>query len=636
MVAVDQSGLDSLASWFGTLWPWPRELWGRLIYLADSVGAEGALFDVFFDDPGINRLNSDGEAADQVLARQLATEFPSIIAALITPTAAKPRTFIDHIRWKGPPVPTSKKDSYDGIRPPHRRFWAARVAVANHMVDDDAVIRSSPLVYQIEQDTLPILSFAMASIIKGDDLHIPRLDEYNRMWIRYYGHSGPDGAFPYVSAASLIVGHGNPEVLKGKILIIGGYAAGLLDHKATPLASVKYPYPGFEIQATILSNLLQNDGLFPVPIYMRLLMIFILGIIGLTAFTFIKRILFQTLSISILIAGYICLSVFLFHSGFLVPVALPIGACFFGVGAQLYTGWKLEGQHRAKLKKMFDRYLDSNVIDDLMERKDENFMDGKEYSATVMFIDIVGFTKLSEELEELQDSRKLVSVLNIYLSEFVEIALAHRGMLDKYIGDSVMMVFGAPVDNSDAGYHAARTVQETQEAYDNLSGKREEKGLVTLDIRIGAHTDNVVLGNIGHERRMDYTAIGLGVNIASRLESATRQLKTRNLVSESFCDTIPQSITRREIGRPVLKGLCRETKVFELMQDSEAGKEWIDKWALAWKMFRHNKRKEALNIWLEIQKERPDDGALEILVERIEKIIKETDSTEDILVLASK
>ncbi|MFC2150444.1 CHASE2 domain-containing protein [Calditrichota bacterium] len=624
LVAIDQSSLDSAARW-GITWPWPRDMWARLIEIAEENEAQGIMFDILFDDPGIDRFNSSSHTTDQMFANKLDSPIPIVIAAHLAPTGLPLGKAPPNVRWHGENISAYQLEDNFHIRLPYESFQSANLAAANIFAEEDGVIRSIPLVCALGTDSIPTMAFKMANLISKKPLAIPPVDEYGKLWIRFYGRGGGGGAFEYIPAFDLIVGKIDPEVLRGRILVVGGYASGLLDYQPTPLASVKHQYPGFELQATAISNLLNQHSLIPISSVSSTLVVLIIGFVGLFSVGNIRKLWLQLATLLMIGIGYLSVSLLAFDSGWLLPAYSPLTACYLGVGFQFYTSWQLEGRRRLKLQKLFSRYLENSVIEDLLGRDDDSFLKGEAVDATIMFTDMVNFTNVTEKLSPEQT----VDLLNAYHSVFVEIALTRRGMLDKYIGDAVMVIFGAPIKQEDSSLQAVKTIFEAQTAFQDLTKKRELDNLPSLGIRLGVHTAKVVMGNIGHERRMDYTAIGAGVNIASRLEGANRHFDTQNMVSEQYCQTLPDEIQRREIARVLLKGLTEPMRVFEMLPEREAG-DWIEEWRLAWELFREGKRSEAMKKWQNVAMARPDDAALKNLLKRL------ADAETDVVELTSK
>jgi len=232
MVGVNQESMDYFASQ-GTLWPWPRDFWAHLIYLAEKDGAAGIMFDVLFDDPGINRLNSNGRDADSVFAARLASDFPTVIASILNPGEELVDEIPIQIFAEDKEVPTYPLPNHKLILP-HQIFSESNIGLTNVIADDDGVYRSVPLLYESAEKKLYSLGYKTATLIDDVNIDNLNLDEKNRFLLRYYGKGGPGGAFPYQAAGDIIMGNYPPDSLKGKILIIGGYAAGLMDYKPTP------------------------------------------------------------------------------------------------------------------------------------------------------------------------------------------------------------------------------------------------------------------------------------------------------------------------------------------------------------------------------------------------------------------
>ncbi|MDP8229166.1 MAG: adenylate/guanylate cyclase domain-containing protein, partial [Candidatus Electryoneaceae bacterium] len=491
--------------------------------------------------------------------------------------------------------------------------------------------------FQTEHFTVPGLPLQMASLITDGNLEIPDLDSNGRLWLRFYGRGGPEGAFPYVSAAALIAGLVPPESLEGKILIIGGYAAGLMDYKSTPVAEIDYPYPGFEVHATLLSNILQNDGLTPFSRNLEFFFTIIFGIVGLVAFKFSSKMLHHFLGLLLISVIGIGILLWLFHFGKLFPLVTPLLGCYLGVGTQMYTYFFLEGKKKKELEKSLTRHLNPLLIKELMNRPDAleigEKMVGEERRVTILFTDIVGFVNLCRG----KKPKEIIEILNAYHEVTVEVIFKKRGMLDKYIGDSVMAVFGVFDDQSLSIRRtqnlAAETILGIQEETERLTRRRKDTipKLGVADVRIGAHSADVIIGSIiGHSERKDFTVVGSGVNLANRLEGATREFRSKNLVSEEFCLELDDSIKRRKLGRFIPKGFYEPITVYELLR-SESELVWLPNWEKAWTLWSGGEREGAISLWEDIRATYlRDDDALRFLISRMSPLVTKSGENDDV------
>ena len=213
-----------------------------------------------------------------------------------------------------------------------------------------------------------------------------------------------------------------------------------------------------------------------------------------------------------------------------------------------------------RLKGTMARYMDPLIADALM-REGANVLGGQESEATVLFSDIRGFTTLTESL----GAQGTVSMLNAYFSLMVDCLQQEGGILDKFIGDAVMAVFGLPIPADDAADRAVRTGLAMLTSLQSFNRQRAEEGLAAIKIGIGLHTDGVVSGNIGSPKRMNYTVIGDGVNLAARLESACKQYGAQLLISESTRSRLRGTYRMREADRVVVKGKTEPVVIHELL-----------------------------------------------------------------------
>jgi adenylate cyclase len=205
------------------------------------------------------------------------------------------------------------------------------------------------------------------------------------------------------------------------------------------------------------------------------------------------------------------------------------------------------------------KYMTESVLEHLLDGKVA--LGGESIEVTVLFTDIRGFTSISERMEP----QALVALLNEYFSEMVAIVMQEDGVVDKYIGDAIMAVFGAPVPRPDDALRAVRAAARMREALAHLNARLEQRGVEPLRTGIGVHTGEVIAGNIGSERRMEYTIIGDAVNLASRLETSTKELGVDVLVSRETYERTQDAIVARPVREIVVKGRTQPVMTYELV-----------------------------------------------------------------------
>jgi adenylate cyclase len=219
-----------------------------------------------------------------------------------------------------------------------------------------------------------------------------------------------------------------------------------------------------------------------------------------------------------------------------------------------------------RMKSTMSRYMDPVIAAQMMDGDALDLLGGVSAEATIMFTDVRGFTTITEEY----GAQGTVSFLNEYFSLMVDCITAQGGMLDKFIGDAIMACFGLPVPHDDDPDRAARAAITMIKTLWEWNAERRDKGLKTVDMGVGIHTDHVVSGNIGSPKRMDYTVIGDGVNLASRLESACKAYSARILASESTISKLNGTYKMRDIDLVVVKGKTAPVRVFELLDYHDA------------------------------------------------------------------
>ena len=222
-----------------------------------------------------------------------------------------------------------------------------------------------------------------------------------------------------------------------------------------------------------------------------------------------------------------------------------------------------EGREKRKMKRLFGQYVSKDVYDQLVANPDLARLGGQRRQMTVLFSDIRGFTTVSEKGQP----EEIVAILNEYFTRMVEIVFAHKGTLDKFVGDMVMALFGAPLDDPHHAEHAVDAALEMIRELNRLNEKWAAEGRPALDIGIGISTGPMIAGNIGSEAIMSYTVIGDSVNLGARLESLNKEYGTRIIISQATREALPGRYQFRPLGDVVVKGKTRPVAIFEVKEN---------------------------------------------------------------------
>jgi adenylate cyclase len=338
---------------------------------------------------------------------------------------------------------------------------------------------------------------------------------FRTTWIDY---RGPVDTFKAVSFSDALAGKTRPGFFRGKIVVVGPWASTFQD--LHPVSSGSDPMPGPEIQANAISTVLRGTPLNTVPGWLNLVMIVVLGLLApLSGLRFSLR---GTLFISLIAAAlFLVFTQVSFNRGWIVSFVYPFGTLVLSSVGALGAHYLLAAFERERVRDVFSRFVPEAVVDQVLARTDQDLrLGGVSLESTVMFTDLRGFTTFSEALPP----ARVIDCLNVYLSEMTEAIQAHGGTLVSYEGDGIMAVFGAPIEQPD---HADRALAASREMLTERLPKwnlwlREQEVSDGFKMGIGLNTGMVVSGNVGSERRLEYTAIGDTTNTASRLQGMTK------------------------------------------------------------------------------------------------------------------
>ncbi len=496
------------------------------------------------------------------------------------------------------PQPVMTKDALQG-RPIKFTSWngfgsnIAQIAKAapvaghfNQVPESDGVVRSLPLIAEYKGGYYESLSLAMFRVLAGSPtvspgfpkerllsrsyqglesiqlklgtktLAIPVDDQVSAL-IPFRGFDGPKGgSFRYVSAADLLSKALPAESLKNKIVLVGTTAPGLLDLRVTPVSGA---YPGVEAHANVISGLLDGKTLVKpdyaigyevvVVLMAGLLLAFALPLVSAT------RAVILSVGVAAMVAG---LNFWLYlGAGLVLPLAGALIMVATAFALNMSYGYFVESRSKRELANLFGTYVPPELVDEMVKDPDSYSMAATNREMTVMFCDMRGFTKMSEQMEPIQ----LQSLLTGVFTRLTGIIRANRGTIDKYMGDCVMAFWGAPVETPEHAHLAVKSAMEMANAVRGINEEHRAKGIPEIGIGIGVNTGNMCVGDMGSNIRKSYTVIGDAVNLGSRLEGLSKAYGVDIVVSETARKLAP-SFGWQELDLVRVKGKDQAVAIF--------------------------------------------------------------------------
>ena len=381
----------------------------------------------------------------------------------------------------------------------------------NAMRDSDGVLRHHLLSFDLP-DGRTVPSMALKAALKyNENLELPEVNS-NGFW--YLPYSKKPSDFEAISILDVLDGKVPTDYFEGKIVLIGPMASGLQDSYITAIDHAKEMY-GVEYQANAISALLEGNFKKKVSDSIQLIVLFILLLLASIVFYGVKT-KFSFIPWLLLAFGWIAMCKLLYEQGFILHVVyVPLSITILYIGSVAVHAVQ-ENMKRRQITNTFKRYVAPEIVKELIDKEDESLkLGGKSCDIAVLFVDIRGFTTMSEKLPP----ETVVEILNQYLTLISECILKYNGTLDKYVGDAVMAFWGAPLPQDDYVMNSAKAAMDMALGAKELSLKLEKQYGQKLAFGIGINLGKAVVGNIGSPRRMDYTAIGDTVNTAARLEA---------------------------------------------------------------------------------------------------------------------
>ena len=547
LVGIDQRALDTL----GPYNQWDRGVMARALEaLNRSEDCRPAVIALDVLYAGETRPDLDRQLAES------AGRYGNVI------TAALAQFGSDLAAWSG--------DYYldhFAVQAYDRPFDALRQATVqghiNAMLDADGILRHHMLSLRLpDGETVPSLALAAASLYRertgGDPVVLPPADRRGFWYLPFCGR--PGDLSEGISLADLLSGEIPADYFAGKIVLIGPYAPGLQDSYITSADHAR-PMYGVEFQANAIQALLRGDYKREVGDGLQLLILFALLLAGLAGF-WRRPVKWASALWVLLSGGWLLLCRGAYEMGWVLHVLwVPVGITVLYAGCLAFN-YIQAALERQRVTGTFKRYVAPEIVSELLDRGPEALqLGGKLTTIAVLFVDVRGFTPMSELLEPAQ----VVEILNRYLTLIAGCILRNGGTLDKFVGDAAMAFWGAPLAQEDFVMRAVRAAADMVEGSRALSEELLEKYKRTVSFGIGVHLGEAVVGNIGSPQRMDYTAIGDTVNTAARLEANAPGGTI--YISRAVADALEGRIRVTSLGDTVpLKG---KKKGFEVLTMDE-------------------------------------------------------------------
>jgi adenylate cyclase len=608
LVEINDASIRELAPLVGR-WPWPRALQAMMIDFLGRAKPKVIAFDVgfweaereskyLFLDREITSAQSDQELADAVRRAGNVVLLANVVDAGMVDVTVEQKA------WE---APSYRLGPAIEVRPlvtlPYPALASAAAGFGHNLIviDADGPARRFPPFVRQGDRYMPSLGIAAALVsggfrpedvvLEGDTIRVrdrmvplvpvevtdardaSKRHEQQTTLINYRTPALVDNKRPYHSYEATLVlkSQGqiqsgekpdiDPDVFKDKVVFVGLSVAGLLDVFQTPFGSGAVP--GIQYHASVADSILSNRFLRRAPGWtIAAAMVGGALLVGLMSATLPFWV--AAGGAAALVASWTGASLFAFDRGLWLVMAQPILASAVALFAGTAYRYFVEDAEKRKVSRLFGRYVSRDVYKQLMANPELAELGGGRREMSVLFSDLRGFTTITEK----GNPEDLVEQLNEYFTRMVEIVFRNGGTVDKFVGDMVMALFGAPVDAVDHADDAVTTAVEMVRELGELNRRWAAEGRVQLDIGIGVNSGDMIAGNIGSSAIMSYTVIGDNVNLGARLESLNKDYKTRIIISEATRARLGKSHEMRPLGDVVVKGKTRPVEIFEVIAPS--------------------------------------------------------------------
>ncbi|MGF1677880.1 MAG: CHASE2 domain-containing protein [Candidatus Methylacidiphilales bacterium] len=632
LVLIDEQAMDYMSQNYNQRWPWSRDAFAALFLALHQAGAERIVVDLMFLE------NSSSVELDDLLGSYAAAMDGLILAA---PQGKRP------VFWT-----TAFSQQHPSLK------IEERIGHVDYQPDADGVIRSYKWKGSLAQKASSVDPGKDSVLLRwyGGLRELPPAQVLSARAFMERGY-GPEGWLARVSKSG--VDEYDPErlrkalgeqplpnldgVLKGKTVFVGTNAAGTFDVKAVPVSDLE---PGVLAHFTAWCNaqqkvFIQEFGLFGQrnagQFSFSVLAAFVLAM-SLTAWGWSRADVRLLSWLTLLgVTGLLSISYFLLPF-FSFPPSTPVASVLMVFGLLTTRHWLEESRRKKEVQDLFGSYVSPAVVQRLVEHPDSLKMGGEKKELSVYFSDLAGFTDMSETMPP----EELVDLVNLYLTEMSEFILEEQGYLDKYIGDAIMGVFGAPEALENHALSACRAALKSRDHLKLLNQRMGVQHGKELYARIGINTGEMIVGNLGSVRKRNYTVVGDAVNLASRLEAANKEFGTTILLGMRTEELARDWIVTRPVELLRVKGKQQPVQTYELLALKSTAREQdlelSECFVRGYQSYQQRRFDQALLDFEKAASIRADDFLSKLYVERCRELIQSppADDWDGVLVMKRK
>jgi adenylate cyclase len=580
IIDIDERSIQKLGSYFH----WPRDYWIKLIKYLDGAGVKLVGLDVIFDP---NPRHPDEDLAFQKALREAGNVCTAFNFSLAEPDHFRPAMVnepdnLDYQKfiYEIPEDLFAKLLTQERFEPTYPGFLNASMTsgYVNLFPDPDGVLRRIPLFLRFNEHGYASFAVQLALkamniseieyisnksnlILKSEDgeSEILPIDKFGQMLISYQGGFK---SFRYISFYDALMGFVQAEYFKDKIVLVGSSLPGLFDLRTIPLQAT---FPGVEVNANVIYQLLHSNYIYQMDAVTEFFLILLFSILVALLLIYPRPIGSIALTVLLIIFIFFISLLALEEFSFWLPMVPLMLTLILAFAVTYVYRYLFEEKDKRQIRKIFSHYVSSSVVEVLLKNPEKVKLGGEKKFCTVLFSDIVGFTTIAESMEP----AKLVHLLNDFLTSMTSVIFNHKGMLDKYEGDAIMAVFGAPVEIAEAPELACQAALEMQKQLAFLRDYWKKTGRPPIEMRIGINSGDMIVGNMGSESRFDYTVVGDAVNLASRLEGANSMYGSKILIGDQTFDKVQGRFVTRPLDLLRVRGKTKPVRVYELIAKND-------------------------------------------------------------------